>query len=312
MCLKSRKEGFFMNKQEFYNNVVEGIKDKLGDDFLVKVNEVIKINLTLDGLTIMEKTEHIAPTIYLNDYKRQFDSGRSLESILDELISVYESHRNHDDIPAENYFDFDLIKDKIIVKVIGTEKNERFLKETPHILMENLNLAATFYVMLSSTPEMNMGFSIKEDHLKMWNVDIAELLPIATDNTNRMYHFVIRSMEDVLFGLTAGTEYQDEDYAYSPFAMYVLTDKDRNCLGSSALLLKDKIKDFADNCNCDVYILPSSIHELILLREDFPDIDISYLKEMVREVNATQVREDEFLSDNVYYYSRKHDAICKL
>ena len=44
-----------MNKQEFYNNVVEGIKVRLGNDFQIRVNEVVKVNMTLDGLTIMKK-----------------------------------------------------------------------------------------------------------------------------------------------------------------------------------------------------------------------------------------------------------------
>lgn len=301
-----------MNKQEFYNNVVEGIKTKLGDGFLVAVNEVIKINLTLDGLTIMEKCTNIAPTIYLNKYKDQFDAGRSLDSILSELISIYETHCNCDDIPVADYYDFDVLKDKIIVKIINTDKNERFLQETPHILLENLDLAATFYVMLSSTPEYNLGIHIKENHLKLWNMDVSQLLPIAVTNTNHMYHFVIRSMSSILLGFCDDTDLSEEDFADIPDCMYVLTDAQGKCMGSSALLLTDKIKEFADRCGCDLYILPSSIHELILIREDFPNIDIANLKAMVKEVNETEVSESDFLSDNVYYYSRKQNLISKL
>ena len=312
MCLKIKKGRKFMNKQEFYNNVVEGIKERLGNDFQIKVNEVVKVNMTLDGLTIMGKMEHIAPTIYLNDYKRQFDAGRSLESILEELISIYKNNRNPDILPAENYFDFELLKDKIVIKVIGTEKNEQFLKETPHIPMENLNLAAYFYVMLSSDSEGSLGFPLKENHLKLWNTTVAELLPLATENTNRMYHFVIRNIEEVVSEMLTGEKKQEDSIDFFSLAMYVLTDKDRSCMGSSALFLKDKIKEFSDKCDCDVFILPSSIHELILLNANLPDVDVSHLKDMVKEINATQVSEDEFLSDNVYYYSRKKDAISRL
>lgn len=54
-----------MNKHEFYNKVTEGIKEKLGEDFSVDVREVMKVNITLDGLTILHKSENISPTIYL-------------------------------------------------------------------------------------------------------------------------------------------------------------------------------------------------------------------------------------------------------
>ena len=127
-----------------------------------------------------------------------------------------------------------------------------------------------------------------------------------------MYHFVIRNIEEVVMETLTGEKPKDDQVDFFSLGMYVLTDKDRNCMGSSALFLKDKIKKFSDKCDCDVIILPSSIHELILLNANLPDVDVSHLKDIVKEVNATQVSEEEFLSDNVYYYSRKQDAICKL
>lgn len=50
----------------------------------------------------------------------------------------------------------------------------------------------------------------------------------------------------------------------------------------------------------DLYILPSSIHEIIVLPVDFRD-DVTGLKDMVNTVNQTQVLPEEFLSDSVYF-----------
>ena len=94
--------------------------------------------------------------------------------------------------------------------------------------------------------------------------------------------------------------------------MYVLTDSGNKTLGASQLYLKDKIKEFADICECSLYILPSSIHELILIREDFAGICVEELKQMVQSVNATEVSDEDFLSDNLYFYNKETEEISKL
>ena len=292
-----------MTKKEFYNNVVEGIRAKLGDEYMVDVREVIKVNLTLDGLTIHRDSENITPTIYLNSYKEHFDSGRPLEDIIQEIISVYQSHRNPEHIMVHDFYDFDNLKDKIIIKVIGTDKNERLLNNIPHLIMGDLGLAVIPYVMLQSDEQGNIGFQIQHNHLKLWNKTLTEIIELATANTNRMYNFVVKNMNEILFesfgmdvlGCNTDIELQNFD---NP--MYVLTDSGNKTLGASQLYLKDKIKEFADICECSLYILPSSIHELILIREDFAGICVEELKQMVQSVNATEVSDEDFLSDNLY------------
>jgi len=304
-----------MNKHEFYNNVVEGIKEKLGDDFTVDVREVMKVNITLDGLTILHKSENITPTIYLNGYKENFDAGRPMEDIIEDILAIYELNRNPQNISVEQFYDFDKLKDKIIVKVIGTDKNEKFLEDVPHILMGDLGLAAIPYVMLETRPDCNMGFQIQHNHLKLWKKSLAEIMPIAAENTNRMYRFVVKNMTEMLFADLNCEELFEEDeeeVLAECNQMYVLTAAANKTLGASQLYLKDKIKDFADRCECNLYILPSSVHELILLREDFVGDSPEELKEMVREVNETAVSEADFLSNNVYYYDRKTNEITKL
>lgn len=302
-------------KEEFYNKVAEGIRNRLGEDFAVDVREVLKVNIALDGLTILHKSENISPTIYLNNYKEQFDAGRPLEDIIEDILGIYESNRNPKHISVQQFYDFDKLKDKIIVKVIGTEKNERLLEEIPHLVIGDLDVVAIPYVMLENTKDGSMGFQIQYNHLKMWDKSLTDILSIAAENMRRMYRFVVKSMTEMLFvGLCDGTffDVEDEDETYDGDAMYVLTTSANKTLGASQLFLKDKIREFAVRCECNVYILPSSIHELILLREDLVESSVQELKETVREVNETVLSEEEFLSNNVYYYDRETNAIRKL
>lgn len=74
------------------------------------------------------------------------------------------------------------------------------------------------------------------------------------------------------------------------------------------MIYKGILKDFADHMESNLYILPSSIHEVILLLEEDTD-DVNDLFRMVEETNRTVVDQEEVLSDSVYYYDREKDKI---
>ena len=89
--------------------------------------------------------------------------------------------------------------------------------------------------------------------------------------------------------------------------MYVLSNKAR-VQGAACILYPGILKDFAAAIRSDFYILPSSIHEVILLPAQGEE-DREALKQMVREVNASQVEREEVLSDSVYYFDREQNKL---
>lgn len=296
-------------KEEFYNNVANGVSEILGDEMVVEIQEVTKVNLSLDGLTIRKRNESIAPTIYLNQYFNQFNDGRTMDDIVKDIIRVYENNQPEnimDVFKTEDFYDFDKMKEKIVLKVINTERNLDLLEQVPNLSMEGLGLSVVFYVSIM-TGEQSAGILIKNEHLKLWEKTVSDLTSLAEINTNRMHAFTIKSINEVLSGMFGF----EEDLIPDGPAFYVLTDENMT-FGASQLYLKDKIREFAKQQDCDVYILPSSIHELLLLRADFPNLEPSYLKEMVYEVNTTQVSEEEFLFDGAYKFELATDKIIAL
>ena len=297
-------------KQEFYNKVANGVSEILGDEMVVELQEVTKVNLSLDGLTIRKRNESIAPTIYLNQYFNQFNDGRAMDDIVQDIIRVYENNQPEnikDVFKTEDFYDFDKMKEKIVLKVINTERNLDLLEQVPHLEMEGLGLSVVFYVSLM-TGEQSAGILIKNEHLKLWEKTVSDLLTVAEVNTNRMHAFTIKSMNEVLSGMFG---FEEDLIPEDVPALYVLTDENKT-FGASQLFLKDKIREFAKQQDCDVYILPSSVHELLLLRADFPNVEPEYLKEMVCEVNATEVSDEDFLCDGAFKYELATDKIIAL
>lgn len=299
-----------MTKTKFYESVAESVSEVLGSEVIVELQEVTKVNLSLDGLTIRKQGENIAPTIYLNQYFNQFNDGRAMDDIVRDIIRVYENNQPEnimDVFKTEDFYDFDKMKEKIVLKVINTERNLDLLEQVPHLDMEGLGLSVVFYVSLM-TGEQSAGILIKNEHLKLWEKTVSDLTSLAEINTNRMHAFTIKSMNEVLSGMFG---FEEDLIPEDVPALYVLADENKT-FGASQLYLKNKIREFAKQQDCDVYILPSSIHELLLLRADFPNLEPSYLKEMVYEVNATQVSEEEFLFDGAYKFELATDKIIAL
>lgn len=93
----------------------------------------------------------------------------------------------------------------------------------------------------------------------------------------------------------------------SSMPLYVLTNRER-IFGASAMLYSDKVRKLAEELNTDLLILPSSVHEVLLLPDDKAQ-NYDFYRQMVSEVNRTQVDPEEVLSFNLYRYDREKAEI---
>ena len=148
----------------------------------------------------------------------------------------------------------------------------------------------------------------------LWGVDEDELFKIALLNTQRLFRGSVMSMASVMMDLLS--DRMDDEYSSEFFDMVVSEDmvpmyvcsNNQKLNGAGVILYKDLLKQFAEKTGSDFYILPSSIHETLLVPVS-DQMEVEALRSMVREVNATQVAPEEVLSDNVYIYRREDDKI---
>ena len=113
------------------------------------------------------------------------------------------------------------------------------------------------------------------------------------------YKFKFAKMSDLLC-----LEHQDD------MKMYVLTNSEQQ-LGSGLIVHDKVLRHILDTVGEDIYVLPSSIHELIVIPSSVVD-DENYLTKMVHEINQNEVESKDRLSDDVYrvdYTSMKFRTI---
>ncbi len=128
----------------------------------------------------------------------------------------------------------------------------------------------------------------------------------ALENMQSSHSYGIRDLEGVLIHMCA-TKMPCTPDLQSPLQIYILTNT-KGFLGASGLLLEDLLTDFADLIENSFFILPSSIHEVLLVPES-SGIDIGTLSEMVCAVNKSHVSPQEVLSDHAYHYDRETGKI---
>lgn len=294
-----------------YKEFVEYIKMNAGyiagEGGNITINHVIKNNgCEMDGLVIMEKGKDIALTIYLDSFYELYTNGENIKNIIRQIEVIYEQNKNNVTFDVNILKHFDTIKDKIVYKVVNYRSNEKLLEQVPHKRI--LDLAVVFYCLLDNEYGRSATALIYNNNLKNWNVTIDDVYKAALKNTPDLLHSKISSMAALFEKCGVNVDGEEVDLKdYVPSDMYVLTNESK-LNGAACILYENVLYDFAQKLGADLYILPSSVHEVILLPK-LSMFEKDELVNMVKEVNTEGVAADEVLSDHVYEYNRTERLI---
>ena len=298
-----------MEYREFLENVRKEVESRYDSNVSVTLNHVMKNNGTeLDVITIMEKDKNIAPTIYINSFYDRYREGVSLKAVVSEIIRIYNQNKNSININADYFENYENVRKTIVYKLVNYQKNKKLLEDVPYKRV--LDLAVVFYCLIEQRKGVSATALIHNEHLRIWNVTEDEIYNDALKNTPVLLAGSIVPMSKILSEI-AGTAPVDNDEKVCEYTgediLYVLTNSSR-VNGAACILYDNLLKKFANDVHSDLYILPSSVHEVIIVPKKNA-FDKSELADMVREVNEQGVSQDEILSDNVYEYNRKNGLI---
>ncbi|MCI9486994.1 MAG: hypothetical protein HFI64_08500 [Lachnospiraceae bacterium] len=283
-----------MNYSEFLSKIRRRMETRY-PEAAVSIRPVLKNNDTrLDGLLILQPGENIAPTIYLNSYYARYQEGASPEVLIDEIGALYEKHRSPSLFDLSLLRDFDRIRDRISFRLISRSSNPELLSDIPFLPF--LDLAIVFFFTLEDEVIGSSTVLIHNSHVNLWGITKETLFSLARTNTRSLSGCEIIPMENLLF-----TENEKEAFSSSDTAkIFILSNRPR-IFGAACLLYEDVLSSFADTLRDDFYVLPSSIHEVLLLPVKTSPSPRSLL-DMVREINQNDVAPEDVLSNHIYLY----------
>lgn len=291
-----------MKFKEFLDEVTKRLPSFLTQYELNKIHveEVCKNNgIICTSLVVSLRNENMSPSIYMDCFYELYRQGTSIENIINKIVYEYENARKEmssSDIVLPNK---DNVKDKIFMRLVNYESNKKQFEDCPFVPYHDL--AITFRYLVKNDENGIASAIVRNKDLVEWDISNEELYDIAKENTRRLFPPELRRLDDML------REYDENIDIPEDSGLHILTNK-QHINGATYMVYEDIIKEFAQNNNSDVYILPSSIHEVLLLPYK-EDINKSNLEEMVKEINEYVVSPLEYLSDTVYKYDLREFCV---
>lgn len=302
-----------MERTEFIKKIYNEVKKELGGNYRLELKEVKKNNgVVMHGLMIFSESSNTVPTIYLDSFWEAYKSGQSFAAVTGRLLKLYREEAPKRNIDMNFFQCFDKVKGRICYRLVRQKGNEELLRESPHI--DFLDLALCFYYAFEGGQIGEGAIRIKNSHAQRWGVKTADLVRLAERNTVRLFGWECISMEDVIKespefdGLEkkqSADAVRDDFLEYNP--MKILTNAKRT-YGAVCMVYPGVLEKLSAAEQKSFYILPSSVHEVILLPETGAE-EADALREMIADVNRTCVAPEEVLSDNLYYYDFKEKKV---
>ena len=294
-----------MDLKLFAAVVAEGIQKRLGEDFNISVLTTLKNNSTeYTGISFQKITEKISPTIYIDDvYEEYLENEITISDAVEELIDRYESSMKAMADLHTLSIDYENCRDKIIYRLVSREQNKKLLENMPYIPF--LDMAITFHLVVSISEHYMQSLKISRELQENWGVSVEQLYKMAKENTERLLPPEVSGLrqrvEKYMTLETAGKQMGEGDLTKSEKIDMIVISNKLGINGAAVVLYEGLIEKIAENYNSDLFLLPSSIHEMIVvpaydrkLHEVFTGI--------VGCINEKYVEREEILSDRVYIY----------
>lgn len=293
-----------MNFEDFEDKLLEKIRIKVGDEYDVDMHEVLKNNDNkIHGITILSKTKikgmRVSPNVYIDDFYDENMLDGQLDEAADKIIDIYKNNKEGITESDINNLSKD-IENKIYYILVNTEANKKMLADMPH--REFLDLSIIYKINISKDEAGYATTKIGNSLMQYLGLTEQQLFDMASKNTFKMFIPSVEDMEDMLKTLATETDNKQmlNDISLDDYNQMLICSNTKRFEGANVMLNKYFISTIIKEVGHKCYILPSSIHEVLMVINNPDEISPDNLRELVGDVNATQVAPEEILSYNIY------------
>lgn len=299
-----------MTSEEFMEQVKGQILTYLPEEYAgaeVTLREVTKNNdQKLNALCIKRPGDRVVPNIYLDDFYQSYQEGWEMDKILEAVSQTHQASMA-ESIQWQDFHvgDYDSIKKNLYVTVVNRDNNREYLESAVHKNIPDTDIIAVMRVLCSKEPgKGNASYMVNTGMLEIWGVTAEDIYEQALSNMERLFPPKMLKLENVL--------YLDEDDSIlckklEPYSQYILTN-DVKVHGAATMLYPGLLQEIGEATQSSFFILPSSIHETILIKDN-GEMSAKEFQRMVIDVNRTQVRPEEILSNEVYSYDYREQKL---
>jgi len=289
-----------MTVEEFSKQLKDNLQGRLAEQYPgieLESKHVTGVGFPgYEGIVIKPADVNVGTVINVEPFFEEMSEGMTFDEILYRAREAVISKLS--DIPlisTERMTDYGQMQNKVILQVVSKEGNAERLSELPHREMEDM--AVIFRVMLEEDGRgRQSSYLVNHQILEGFGVSQDQLYSDAVSNMQKQYS--IRPLFNVLADMNP--VFADDPMPEPDNTLYVATNE-KGMYGAGVIALPDFMKEAGETVRGSFFVLPSSIHEVLLLKDD-GHTDYRALQEMVTAINATEVQPRDRLTDNVYHY----------
>lgn len=300
-----------MTYEEFKTDVTESIKNYLTDEFKdyeITFQTVAKAEGVYEGMIIAPKEKGVDgptvnPVLNLTSAYERLCNGTSMNTILTDFANI----RMNATLPSFNKMDllkYDKVKDKLFPRLVNTASSLEYLRNRPHT--DVLDMSVVYTVILNEDSNGCATVTVTDDLMKAWDVDKVDVVNRAMTNlAEQKYTFC--PLTDLLFGIKRDVDIEDMDLDEDEMPVFCLSNEAKHlgaCMAINPMVMNKIVDKFGD-----VLVLPSSIHEVLIIPTSAGMANVARLKDMVTSINNDTVSPSDRLSNNIYMYDRETETL---
>lgn len=300
-----------MDFEEFREKLMEDLAQDLyentGAEYSIEATSINKLqNAGYEGIVIRPEDSAVGINLDAESLYKSYNDGKPYEEVFDEAYRmIADGFENQPEFNVEDFSNYDVMKEKLAIQVVSTERNTEMLEKIPHKEVEDMSLVCRFIVGDSKFGQGSI--LVNNDMLENFGITKDQLFEDAAKYAPELRPSEIMSIADVLAQMMGIDVSELSDQMGVPgnpdIPMFVASTHDKSN-GAGIIAYPGFMEMAAEKIGGDFFVLPSSVHEVILVPDNGTG-DFHELEDMVKEVNATQVDPRDQLSDKVYHYDSK-------
>lgn len=296
--------------KEFTNEVVKALEEKTGKTIVTK--NVVKNNGEERMGVALESENGATPVVYIKEFYEDYKGGMALNEVLNDVCETFKQGVEQSELvytTMDKLKNVDYVKANVLAKIVSLKDNP-YLTDKVYTADDDLGIAYIYYIDVDAGSVGRGSCVFSNEMFEKLDISKDELHKVAIENTEKYDEVILLSMKDVIVGANDSdiNLLKDKNQNVEDEKMFILTNRNKTN-GAITMLYKDVIRDVADRLNRDIFIIPSSIHEVIVVPKKDELNDRDRLTSMLRDVNSNSIEDNEVLSNDLFEYTRAEDIL---
>ncbi len=290
-------------KSTLMDLVSKEVEDRGLENISLKFQQVDSPDGMTDRLMVSVGDSKMSMAFRLKEIYRDVENGEDIDHAVFKMVNTIEESitiiKTKEEDVKSFVTDYDKVKDHTYLRMIPGDSP--ILKDTPHKMVQDMALVVNIHLESFSDENGRSVVVVSKPLMEMYGIDEAKLFADAEKNSLSNEPLVMTPLGDMIKHLIETEELPSPEEA--GIVTYIATNKS-GFQGAAVMAYPDFAEKAAETIGGSFYMLPSSVHEFILIKDDGTP-KAKDLNKMIKNVNETVLEPKDFLSDQCYHYDAK-------